>query len=155
LVLGELVDRLVAHGLEVHTIGSAHGASTDVVNHGEYESHELDDLLREIDPDIAILPSVVPETFSLMLTELWQARIPVVALDAGAVASRVRENGGGFLVSNGTAGDFADAALKVMASPDDLATSRLRLTLADTRREAPDVIGEHLRLYQGLVELRG
>ncbi|WP_375407955.1 glycosyltransferase [uncultured Methylobacterium sp.] len=65
---------------------------------GKYRPSELQDLLAEADPDFVFLPSVWPETYSYVLSEVWQAGHPVVAFDFGAPAERIRAVGGGVLI---------------------------------------------------------
>jgi glycosyltransferase involved in cell wall biosynthesis len=124
--------------------------------HGEYHSDELDGLIRKIDPDLAIIPSIVPETFSILLTELWRAHLPVLALDAGAIAARIRRTGGGFLVSSGTAGAFANEAMELLGNPESLEAARRHLgELSDLDREGASAsIDEHRRIYARLIDER-
>lgn len=63
-----------------------------------YEKHELGHLLHDIQPDLGMLLSTVPETFSYTLSELWAARIPVLATRLGAFTDRIAEGGNGWLV---------------------------------------------------------
>lgn len=65
---------------------------------GKYRPSELQDLLAEADPDFVFLPSVWPETYSYVLSEVWQAGYRVVAFDFGAQAERIRAVGGGVLI---------------------------------------------------------
>ena len=66
--------------------------------HGYYRAGSLSRLLVRNRIGLAILPSIVPESFSLTLSECWSAGVPVVAFDHGAIAERIRAHGGGFLV---------------------------------------------------------
>lgn len=61
----------------------------------EYSQLDLDAHLISIAPDIGLLLSIVPETFSYTLSELWAAGIPVLATRLGAFGDRIidRENG--------------------------------------------------------------
>ncbi len=65
---------------------------------GAYRPEELPQLLAEADPDYVFLSSVWPETYSYVLSEVWAAGYPVVALDIGAPAERIRAEGGGLLL---------------------------------------------------------
>jgi glycosyltransferase involved in cell wall biosynthesis len=47
---------------------------------------------------VALILSLVPESYGMTLDECWQAGVPVVAFDHGAIAERVRRLGGGVLV---------------------------------------------------------
>ena len=58
----------------------------------------LVDVLRRDRVDLALLLSIVPESYSLALSECLAAGVPVVAFDHGAIAERVRRHGGGLLV---------------------------------------------------------
>lgn len=63
----------------------------------KYTWHELPRILAEIDPDLALLPSVVPETFSFTLQELFDLCVPVVATRLGSFADRITDGVNGFL----------------------------------------------------------
>ncbi|MFD0937178.1 glycosyltransferase, partial [Methylobacterium trifolii] len=65
---------------------------------GAYAPAELKARLAEADPDFVFLPSVWPETYSYVLSEIWEAGYPVVAFDFGAPAERIRAVGGGLLI---------------------------------------------------------
>ncbi len=63
-----------------------------------FNRDDLGELLRESKPDLGLLLSVVPETFSYTLSELWAAGIPVLATRLGAFVDRVEEGDNGWLV---------------------------------------------------------
>lgn len=65
---------------------------------GSYQPSELKARLAAIDPDFVFLSSVWPETYSYVLSEIWDAGYPVVAFDFGAPAERIRAAGGGLLI---------------------------------------------------------
>jgi glycosyltransferase involved in cell wall biosynthesis len=67
--------------------------------HGYYRSGTLVDRLRRDRVDLALLLSIVPESYSLALSECLAAGVPVVAFDHGAIAERVRRHGGGLLAA--------------------------------------------------------
>lgn len=62
-----------------------------------YTLEELPALVAAIAPDVGLLPSIVPETFSYTLSELFQLGIPPVATRLGAFASRIRPGETGYL----------------------------------------------------------
>jgi hypothetical protein len=64
--------------------------------HGYYRAGELPSLLTRHDVGLVLLPSIVPESYGLTLSECWLAGVPIVAFDHGAYAERIR--GGGWLV---------------------------------------------------------
>lgn len=61
---------------------------------GYYRSGTLPSLLRRDGVDLALLLSIVPETYSLSLDECAAAGVPVVAFDLGAVGERLPRLGG-------------------------------------------------------------
>ncbi|MEA2570725.1 MAG: hypothetical protein QOI24_2726 [Acidobacteriota bacterium] len=90
-------------GAEWHVFG---GGDVDLLRalprdavHGYYRAGSLPRLLARHRIGLVVLPSIVPESFSLTLSECWSAGVPVVAFDHGAIADRIRAHGGGFLVS--------------------------------------------------------
>ncbi|HWM90337.1 MAG TPA: glycosyltransferase [Thermoanaerobaculia bacterium] len=57
---------------------------------GYYRNGTLPRLLREDGVDLALLLSIVPESYSLVLDECAAAGVPVVAFELGAVPERLR-----------------------------------------------------------------
>jgi Glycosyl transferases group 1 len=102
-LLPELVS--LAGNVDLHVFG---GGDEDLLRalrrvpgisvHGYYRSGELPSLLARHDIGLVILPSIVPESYSLVLTEAWLAGAVVAAFDLGAQAERIRRSGGGWLV---------------------------------------------------------
>lgn len=68
---------------------------------GYYRTDSLIERLKRDQVDLALLLSIVPESYSLALSECFAAGVPVVAFDHGAIADRVRKRGGGLLVEPG------------------------------------------------------
>jgi glycosyltransferase involved in cell wall biosynthesis len=54
---------------------------------GEYGSADLPRIMSEF--DVGMIPSVFPETFSIVLSELRQGRVPVGVSDIGTLSTRV------------------------------------------------------------------
>jgi len=65
---------------------------------GTYRPGEVVELIRRQKASLGFVPSVWPETWSLTLTELWQAGLPVAAFDLGAPAERIRKRGLGLVL---------------------------------------------------------
>jgi len=62
-----------------------------------FEFSELPGHVAQINPHLAVLASIVPETFSYALSEMWMLGIPVAATRVGAFAERIRHGENGFL----------------------------------------------------------
>ena len=65
---------------------------------GKYAQSETVTLIRAQQADFAWLPSVWPETWCYVLTEIWKAGLYVVVHDIGAQTERVRATGQGVIV---------------------------------------------------------
>lgn len=64
----------------------------------QYDWQELPQLIQGIQPDIALLLSTVPETFSYTLSELQALNIPVLATRNGSFAERIEHGVNGLLI---------------------------------------------------------
>jgi len=65
---------------------------------GRYAESEAAALIEAQRAHLAWLPSVWPETWSYVLTQIWEAGLYVVVHDIGAQAERVRTTGHGMVV---------------------------------------------------------
>ena len=79
---------------------------TNVAFHGYYRAGTLPSLLARYRIGVVVIPSIVPEAFSLVISEAWLAGASVVAFDLGAQAERIRDHGGGLIapLASGAAG---------------------------------------------------
>ncbi len=80
---------------ELHLYGGSEVPSAlplNAVYHGVYNQKELPKILSNI--DIGIIPSVFPETFSLVLSEMQMAGLPVIATTFGALPERIKPKSG-------------------------------------------------------------
>lgn len=79
---------------QVHLFGST---SEDELNesngnyyyHGKYKRENIVKEMKENHIDIVVLLAIWPETYSYTLTESLMAKVPVLALDYGAIAERI------------------------------------------------------------------
>lgn len=62
-----------------------------------YNRDDLPAMVAEIAPDLALLPSVVPETFSYTLQELFDLGVPALATRLGSFGDRIADGVTGFL----------------------------------------------------------
>ena len=108
--------------------------------HGYYRAGALPSLLARHRVGLVLLPSIVPESYSLTLSEAWQAGAVAAAFDHGAIAERIREHGGGLLapLASGAAGlreviedwrrrSLAAEAPRVIATSEDAARAHVAL----------------------------
>jgi glycosyltransferase involved in cell wall biosynthesis len=106
---------------------------------GYYRAETLPRLLRRDQVDLAILP----ESFSLVLSECRAAGVPVVAFDLGAVGERLRSEGGGLGVPPG------EGAAGMAAAIADLLQASLQSLPPLSTAAAPEA-GEIARRWLGL-----
>lgn len=96
LVFEEVVRRIRGEGLRWSAYGGgdpellARLRRLPVRVRGYYRSGTLPRLLRRDRVDLALLLSIVPESYSLVLDECAAAGVPVLAFDLGAVGERLR-----------------------------------------------------------------
>jgi glycosyltransferase involved in cell wall biosynthesis len=92
--------------LELHFFGGQRPADIaqheQIFFHGIYDQPQLAEICCQF--DVGVIPSCFPETYSIVLSELWQAKKPVLVADIGALGTRVRdlENGRKFRASDQT-----------------------------------------------------
>ncbi|NND68145.1 MAG: glycosyltransferase [Halioglobus sp.] len=88
---------------EVHLLGTGDGGARFEGRDGVfvtrgYAPEELGAVLHAVKPHLALLLSIVPETFSYTLSELHAAAVPVLATQVGAFVERIDEGRTGWLV---------------------------------------------------------
>lgn len=111
----------------------------------EYRLEELPGILQSLAPHAAILPSVVAETFSYTLSEIWTLGIPPIATALGAFAERIRDGVSGFLFRP-DAGALAALVRDLHQDPARLAAVAAHLAANPTARTAADMVDEYAQL---------
>lgn len=62
-----------------------------------YEYDQLSEIVAKIDPHIGLLLSIVPETYSYTLSELWMLGVPPVTTNLGSFVDRITDGVDGFI----------------------------------------------------------
>jgi glycosyltransferase involved in cell wall biosynthesis len=92
-VLRELI-ALLPEDVELILLGSAHlseeFSGMNIRVFPDYKREDLHIMLNILKPHLALLPSVVPETYGYVLSEMLQSGIPVLCSNIGAYAERAR-----------------------------------------------------------------
>jgi glycosyltransferase involved in cell wall biosynthesis len=110
---------------ELEEFAAAHNLTDAVVWHGF-----VDDLqIQYADADVAVVPSVVPEEFSLVCLEAQSMMVPVVATGPGGASEVVVEGSTGLIVPPGD----ADALYRALAALDDDPERRHTMGIAGRR----------------------
>ncbi|MFN8498739.1 MAG: glycosyltransferase family 4 protein [Anaerolineae bacterium] len=93
---------------------------------GPYAPAERWAILRDL--DVVVVPSVWPETSSLVAQEAFAARRPVIASRVGALRDRVQDGVNGYLVPPGDVDALADVLARLAADPALLARLQAGVT---------------------------
>ena len=86
----------------------------------EYAVADLPGLVLDVEPDLALLPSLLPETFGYVLSEMQALGVPVLAAAHGAYAERIDAASNGLRAVAPDAAAFAAALVDLAASPSRL-----------------------------------
>ena len=100
---------------------------------GAYQPQDLPRLLAEI--DVVVVPSVVPESFGLVVREAFASGAPVIASRIGALTEAVRDGVDGLLVKPGDARALAAAMRRFVDEPALLGAMRANLPRVKTTAE--------------------
>ncbi|HET7728837.1 MAG TPA: glycosyltransferase [Usitatibacter sp.] len=109
-----------------------------------YALEELPIHVANVNPHLGLLMSIVPETFSYTLSELFMLGVPAVATRLGAFAERVRDGENGFLYE-----PEADAMVALLRrlDADRPAIARARAILEGWQpRAAAEMVDDYHRL---------
>jgi glycosyltransferase involved in cell wall biosynthesis len=112
----------------------------------EYELENLPEILADLDPDLALLPSVVPETFSFTLQELFELGIPALATRLGSFADRIVDGQNGFLCEP-CSEDVVRCLRRLDQSRSELEVVRQRLSTL-THRTVQDMASDYERIQR-------
>ncbi len=94
---------------------SLYGNCQGIHFHGAVFGESKDQLLREC--DFLVLPSLVPESFGVVIPEAFAFGKPVLASRIGGIPELVREGETGFLVTPGDSRELAEAILSLADRP--------------------------------------
>ncbi|MGE0419959.1 MAG: glycosyltransferase, partial [Acetobacteraceae bacterium] len=98
---------------------------------GPYAPEEAVAIITGLDTNLGFLPSIWPETWCMVLSELWRAGLHVAAFDMGAPAERIRHTGRGFLLPpHLPPGAINNALIDAMASGKTIRQSDPRHAVA-------------------------
>lgn len=104
-----------------------------------YHIDELAQRLAEMRPHLALLPSIVPETFSYALSELRSLAIPVAATNLGSFTDRIIDGESGFLFEPSV--DGLNALLtRLSADPSALGQVARNCRDAEPKRTAQTMV---------------
>ena len=122
-----------------------------LISHGYYHEGELPSLLSAHNVDVVVIPSIYAESYSYVLTEVWQAGVPMIAADFGAIGERVRKNGGGWLYPPGSEpASILSILEKLRKDRKEYDTKSLEAKSVKSKSFL-EYVNEYRVLYRGLV----
>jgi glycosyltransferase involved in cell wall biosynthesis len=122
-----------------------------LIFHGYYHEGKLPSLLSDHDIDLVVIPSIYGEPYSYVLTEVWQAGIPVIAADFGAIGERVRKNGGGWLYPPGSEPASILSILEKLRKDRKEYDTKFPEAKSVKSKSFLEYVNEYRVLYRGLV----
>lgn len=111
---------------------------------GGFSPSHLPVLLADV--DAVVVPSLVPETYSIAAREAFACGLPVIASRLGALPEAIREEDNGWLFEPGNAVELADLLRQL-----DLDRSRLRRAGAGIRPEDVTSVAERTAQVESLL----
>lgn len=149
LALFEQVREQLVEFAEVYLVGcGAYGqgfAGNRITVIEEYEWEQLPIIIGEIRPDVGLLLSVVPETFSYSLQELFDLGVPPLATNVGSFADRIEHGANGFLCKP-LAADVIRSLRELDRDRTALARVQERLRKIH-RRTVDDMVDDYRKLF--------
>lgn len=127
-------------GCGPHALALARECGWEAVE--RYDHEELPAILGRLAPHAGILASVVPETFSYTLSELWAMGIPPIATDLGSFRDRIRDGIDGFLFPP-TAEGVVQAVRALRADPVRLARAADEIRKFGRQRTTREMVRDY------------
>ena len=148
----EILKRLLPELLSSYrvTLLGAGDKSDELPRHSDltiierYPLHDLPSILGRMKPDIGLLLSTVPETFSYTLSELSAAGIPPIATRLGAFADRIEDGSDGWLIS--PTGEDLLALLSQLDDNRSLLASVREKVMTRAQRSTDDMMADYRAL---------
>lgn len=142
---------LISDYCEILLLGSSgYGFSfegiTNVTVIPHYDLKDLPAEVKRFNPDVALLLSTVPESFSYTLSEILALRVPVIATDMGAFKERIIDGETGWLVTPASQ-EFARIISQLSVDPE-----RLRNVKNQLNKISVLSISEMVSQYNALIE---
>lgn len=118
IVVKNFLNYCIAHHcqISVHFIGTSEKGikitHPSVNYHGSYQQKELGKILENYNINVCFFPSIWPETFSYVVSELMQTEIPVVCFDLGAQAEKIKQYNKGVICEDTNPESILNAIIK-------------------------------------------
>lgn len=116
---------------------------------GAYNRQDLIMLLRHYEISVVCVMSQCSETFCYTLSEAWEAKLPVVGFDMGAVGERITRTGAGIAVPVST--DAREIVDKIRGLHTDIVWNDIRKNVEMYENKTTEqMVKEYEELYEQL-----
>ena len=122
----------------------ANGFSVDF--RGPFKRENLSEALR--DQDIAVLPSICPESFSFIIREANSLGLPVIGSRIGAIPEAIKEGENGFLFEPGNIKELRDCMVRFIEEPELLKKMALKMPKVKSMAEHAE---ELIEIYKAAI----
>ncbi|BGE86819.1 glycosyltransferase [Methylosinus trichosporium] len=121
-----------------------------VVSHGAYSREQFAARCLATDATIGAVFSKWPETHCHTLTELWSVGLPVIGLDFGAVAERIRATGAGWVVPLDRVETLYSDICDIVSDGEALARARAAVAAWQENEGAHNTVAAMATKYEAL-----
>ena len=143
-----LAEQPEADAIEIHHFGNLQELASDRLHlHGAYDNRVLAEALDRAGIQVVLLPGLVSETFSHVLTEAWLAGRPVIGAHYGALGERIRQTEAGWTIDPTNPAQILQLLVDLDRCRAELwraSEAAVRTVLASVSDTAP----EYARLYR-------
>ena len=152
-----VINKLLRNNIEVHLLGSEphywekYANNNHFFCHGNYIREDIVAILKSISPNLVVLASPWPETFSYTYSEALQAQIPVLAFDIGAFTERAKQHGATILVKDVTATALVNRILKLSKKDREYLLAK-KQAMSIKLKSLEDNIEEYNNLYADILK---
>lgn len=153
-MLRQLIANCKDRNIEFHSFGRIESDFADLQQntsnytfHGPYKREEIGKLLAENKINLICFFQICPETYSYTVNEAVASKIPVLSVDLGAGADRIKENNLGWIVpKDASCEDILETLASIKANADEYKTAVS--TVENYKFKTVDVMGQdYLEIY--------
>jgi GT2 family glycosyltransferase/glycosyltransferase involved in cell wall biosynthesis len=139
--------------IQWHLIGIIDGELDPIVHqHGRYEREQLGTVMKAVNPHVAAILSIWPETYCCTFEEALVCGVPVISTPLGAPAERLREYGCGWIVDSLSVDGILESLQRLVDNWDEYCAVRRRIpTIALT--EGDHLARRHHEIYRDSVKV--
>jgi len=117
---------------------------------GAYMREQLGILLKAYKIDMVLLPSICSETYSYALSEAWDAGLPVIGNDIGAVGERIKRTGAGWTITRESTGEQVAELLEKLAEAPAEVEKKKNAICRIEKKSVQNMLDEYKCLYDNI-----